>query len=68
MFGHKIRIDDDLHEKLQKCAEAAGYSSAEEFAVHVLEKETGRILGPDDAASISEEELRKRLEGLGYIE
>jgi hypothetical protein len=34
----------------------------------VLERETGRILGPGDADSVSEEELRKRLEGLGYIE
>lgn len=68
MFGHKIKLDNDLYEKLKKCADAAGYSSAAEFALHVLERETGRILGPGDAESVSEEELRKRLEGLGYIE
>lgn len=68
MFGHKIKIDDELHEKLRQCAAAGGYSSAEEFALHVLEKETGRLLGPADGVSVSEEELRKRLEGLGYIE
>jgi hypothetical protein len=39
MFGHKIKLDNDLYEKLKKCADAAGYSSAAEFAVHVLEKE-----------------------------
>jgi hypothetical protein len=68
MFGHKIKLDNDLYEKLKKCAAAAGYSSAAEFAVHVLEKETGRLLGPGEVDSVSEEELRKRLEGLGYIE
>jgi len=68
MFGHKIKLDHDLYEKLKKCAEAAGYASAAEFALHVLEKETGRILGPGEPGSVSEEELRKRLEGLGYIE
>jgi hypothetical protein len=68
MFGHKIKLDNDLYEKLKKCADAAGYSSAAEFAVHVLEKETGRLLGPGEVDSVSEEELRKRLEGLGYIE
>jgi predicted CopG family antitoxin len=68
MFGHKIKIDDDLFEKLKKCSDAAGYSSPAEFALHVLEKETTRILGSGGAGTESEEELRKRLEGLGYIE
>jgi hypothetical protein len=48
MFGHKIKLDSDLYEKLKKCADAAGYSSAAEFALHVLERETGRILGPGE--------------------
>lgn len=68
MFGHKIKIEPDLYEKIKKCAEAAGYSSPEEFALHVLEKETTRILGSGGEGAESEEELRKRLEGLGYIE
>jgi hypothetical protein len=40
----------------------AGYSSAEEFIVHVLEKEIAKFEGAD-----SEEEIKKRLKGLGYI-
>lgn len=61
MFGRKLAIDDDLYESLKKCAEAEGYSSPEEFALHVLEKEVERILGGEEAS-------KKRLEGLGYID
>ncbi|MBI2956068.1 MAG: hypothetical protein HYY26_02025 [Acidobacteria bacterium] len=68
MFGHRIKVDSELFEKIKKCAEAAGYSSPEEFAVHVLEKETSRILGAGGDSADSKEQVRKRLEGLGYIE
>ena len=64
MFGgSKIKIDKDLLERLQKAAELAGYSSVDEFVVHVLEKELSRI----DDGGASDEEIKKRLEGLGYI-
>ena len=63
MFGgSKIKIDKDLMERLQKAAELAGYSSVDEFIVHVLEKELSQI---EDGAS--DEEIKKKLEGLGYI-
>ncbi|MBI3405451.1 MAG: hypothetical protein HY046_08340 [Acidobacteria bacterium] len=68
MFGYKLKLDDELFEKLKKCAEAAGYASPEEFAIHVLEKETARILGPGGETRDPEEEIKKRLQGLGYIE
>ncbi|MBI4462842.1 MAG: hypothetical protein HY653_08060 [Acidobacteria bacterium] len=67
MFGTRIRIEKDLYEKVKNCAEAAGYSSVEEFVTHVLERETARILSGDSDPE-SEEALRKRLQGLGYIE
>ena len=60
--GPKIKIDKDLMERLKKASELAGYSSVDEFVVHVLEKELAQI---DDGAS--DEEIKKRLEGLGYI-
>ena len=67
MLGNRIKLDDELFEKVKKCAEIAGYASPDEFVVHALEKEVTAILGsgtePDD-----EEEVRKRLKGLGYIE
>jgi predicted CopG family antitoxin len=60
--GPKIKVDKDLYERLKKAAKLAGYSSVDEFIVHVLEKELAQI---DDGAS--DEEIKKRLEGLGYI-
>ncbi len=58
----KIRLDSDLVEKVKKYAAMAGYSSAEEFVAHCLEKEIARLDEED-----SEEEVRKKLKGLGYI-
>ncbi len=72
MFGgHKLKLEDDLYDKLKRCAAAGGYASPEEFATHVLEREVEKILsGTSDSAREreAEEEVRKRLQGLGYIE
>jgi len=62
MFGKKIKLDKELYEKVKMYAEIAGYSSAEEFVTHALEKEISQF---EDAES--EEEIKKRLRGLGYI-
>jgi hypothetical protein len=66
VFGRKIPVGNDLYEKLKKCAEAGGYATPEEFATHVLDKEVERILG--GGGETDEEIIRKRLQGLGYIE
>lgn len=58
----KVKLEKELYEKIEKIAEAAGYSSPEEFIVHLLEKEVAKFEGAD-----SEEEIKKRLKGLGYI-
>ena len=70
MFSRKLSIGDDLYEKLKKCSEPAGYSSPEEFATHILEKEVDRILsGSGEGGGESDEEIiKKRLQGLGYID
>jgi metal-responsive CopG/Arc/MetJ family transcriptional regulator len=63
MFGgDRIKIDKDLLEKIKKYAKVAGYSSPEEFVKHALEKELALLEDAD-----SEEEIKKRLQGLGYI-
>ena len=63
MFGgNKVKLDKDLLEKVKKYAKAAGYSSPEEFVTHALEKEIAQLEEAD-----SEEEIRKKLQGLGYI-
>jgi len=64
MFGgNKIKIEKDLLDRLKKASELAGYSSVDEFIIHVLEKELENIGGDDS----TDEEIKKRLEGLGYI-
>ncbi len=68
MFGYRLKIEDPLLEKVKKCAAAAGYSSLDEFVLHTLEKEVARLEGPLDGDPESEETVRKRLQGLGYIE
>ena len=61
--GDKIKIDKDLLEKVKKYSGIAGYSSPEEFVHHVLEREIAKF----DKSGESEEEIRKRMQGLGYI-
>jgi len=63
MFGNvKVKLDKDLVDKVRKYAEIAGYSTPEEFITHALEKELAKLEDAD-----SEEEIKKRLQGLGYI-
>ncbi len=68
MFGSRIKIDDELFDKVKTCAAKVGYASAEEFVTHLLEKEVARLLGPEEDSRDPEEEVKKRLQGLGYIE
>ncbi|MEE9390030.1 MAG: hypothetical protein V3U91_02190 [Candidatus Aminicenantaceae bacterium] len=62
MGKRKIKLDKDLMDKVKKYAEMSGYSSPEEFITHCLEKEISKLEEPD-----SEEEIKKKLKGLGYI-
>ena len=62
MFGPKVKLDKTLHEKAKKYADIAGYSSVEEFVTHMLEREIAQLEEAD-----SEEEIKKKLQGLGYI-
>ncbi len=62
MFGSKVKLDKGLLAKVKKYSDIAGYSSPKEFITHALEKELALLEDAD-----SEEEIRKRLKGLGYI-
>jgi metal-responsive CopG/Arc/MetJ family transcriptional regulator len=62
MPSAKVKIDKALLDKIKKYAEMSGYSSVEEFITHCLEKEVAKIEDAD-----SEEEIKKKLKGLGYI-
>jgi len=62
MFGSNVKLDKALLAKVKRYADLAGYSSADEFITHALEKEIARLATAD-----SDEEVKKRLKGLGYI-
>lgn len=59
-----MKIDNEMKDRLDKVSEAGGYSSAEEFVLHLLQRELDKL---DPGADESEEEIRKKLEGLGYL-
>ena len=63
MFGSRIKLDKDILRKIRMYAKIAGYSSVEEFITHALEKEIAILEEAD-----SEEDIRKKLQGLGYID
>jgi hypothetical protein len=59
----KITIDNALSERAKQASERAGYSSVDEFVVHLIEQELARL--EDDA---DDRLAAERLRGLGYIE
>jgi len=61
----KIKINKDLYQRAADVAQAAGYSSVDEFVEHLIERalrETETSDEEDQAA------VEQRLRGLGYIE
>jgi hypothetical protein len=63
MFGYtKVKLEKSIVDRIRKYAEIAGYSSPEEFITHALEKELAQLEDAQD-----EDEIRKRLKGLGYM-
>ncbi len=63
MPGPSIKLKKELWAKVKKVAAAGGYSSPDEFVEHVLEREVAKL---DDAQS--DEEIVRKLKGLGYID
>ena len=63
MFNTTIKLKKTTWQRVKKCSDAAGYSSPEEFVEHVLERELAKL---EDAES--DEEIVKKLQGLGYLE
>jgi hypothetical protein len=63
MFRNTIKLKKELAQRAARIAEKAGYSSIDEFVEHVVEKELKRFEGAD-----SDEEITKKLKGLGYLE
>jgi hypothetical protein len=59
----KIALDQGLYDRARKAAQAAGYSSVEEFIAHCVENELKKLESDQAEARVSEQ-----LRGLGYIE
>ena len=63
MFGgSKIKLDKDLLARLKKLSDTAGYATVDEIITHILEKELQQF---EDAES--DEDIKNKLRGLGYI-
>jgi len=66
MFGLgktvSVKIDKDLYARITKVADVAGYATPEEFVQHILEKEMLHF-----ESSKSDDDIRAKLKGLGYI-
>jgi predicted DNA-binding protein len=63
MFSTSFKLNKELAQRVKRCAQAGGYSSVQEFIDHVLEKELSKIEDSD-----SDEEIARKLKGLGYLD
>jgi len=59
----KLKIENDLYDRVRKVAEAAGYATADEFIVHMIEKELSVLESAE-----TDEDVTERLRGLGYLD
>jgi hypothetical protein len=62
MWGSGLKLDKGLLARVKRYADLAGYSSVDEFVTHIIEKELAHLEGSD-----SEDDIKKKLKGLGYI-
>jgi len=64
MFSsNSIKLSPELWDRVKRVSEAGGYSSPQEFVEHVLDRELKKL---EEAAS--DEEIVKKLQGLGYLD
>jgi hypothetical protein len=59
----KVEFEDVLWTKVKKYAETAGYSSAEEFVQHAVERQIDTASPAEDDRSAA-----KKIKGLGYLD
>jgi hypothetical protein len=64
MFGKKgIVLDPGLLGRAKQAAAKAGYASVDEYVAHLVERELNR----SEDAGADADDIKKKLEGLGYI-
>ncbi len=59
----KVKIETALYDRACAAAQAAGYSSVEEFITAAIESEIKRL-----KVEAAEEQVADQLRGLGYLE
>jgi len=59
----KVKIEPGLYDRAKRAAEAAGYSSLEEFIADCIEKGIQRLKIQEQESQVS-----NQLRGLGYLE
>jgi hypothetical protein len=57
----QLDVDDDLYRRLERRAEETGFESAEEYSLVVLRTVI------DEVTEAEDDEVRDRLEDLGYL-
>lgn len=62
LFRSRVKLDPRLLKRVRQVAERAGYGSAEEFIERAVEEALAR-----HESSGENDELRRRLRGLGYL-
>lgn len=62
-MAKSIKVNSDLWRRVEEYAQAKGYSSPEEFVEHLLERELAQ-----QETDESQQEIERRLKGLGYLE
>ena len=62
LFKSKIKLQDELRERVERHVEEVGFASVDEFVVYCLEKELATREESDEV------KVAERLRGLGYIE
>jgi len=68
VFGGNVKLEKALLERVKKYADAAGYSSADEFITHAIEKELAKLDEAKGEGAETDPAVLDRLKGLGYIE
>ena len=61
MFDSKIRLPADLEARAREQAKRLGYSSFEEYLVHLIELNLADLTPEEDETVVN------RLKGLGYL-
>ena len=62
LFKSKIKLQDELRERVERHVEEVGFVSVDEFVAYCLEKELATREESDEV------KVAERLRGLGYIE